>query len=733
MSTKTVKPGISKDNLNQIINALGTAVLYKLINGAVAIGGETTNLTALKAAVDEAVESVADKANVDGNYPTMSTGKSDVSDNWTPYSDDSGTEQDEPFVSQGTGCGNGTEIVTTGDYAQLREKRGNTLPVAQLAKELNDTNWASSSANATWNSGEVSFVASTKYGRVQQITAIQNHKYLLKAEIKLTSATTDVKLAFLHNDNYPVQATPVEATTSWQTIIVVKDGSTDYKGICVFDGRESGFDAIQVKNVICFGITSWPADVITDLTAHPENFFRYYNGSLAYNAGSLENADGVKLVCTGRNIYDPSKTYNIVAPNTSFNYKGGSATTITYYDIGKNSLGTESVSSGSQFTTPPNCVFINSSVTSGVTITPYYTSEQGGEGYDQYYEYEAPTVIDTGSEALRSADSAHDVKLPSGVITRNVNTYTFTGNETINKSACAANNGHYFFAISLPESTPGAKGTGDYWSGTLPNVTDDMGLIPGSQAQVDYYGADNKIFISGRNVHISVNSFDEKTTTEILAYLTCKTNYYCLSTPTTEQGTPFPENVDIDDYGMMYWLDGNDELVGIPQGAKFFYPVNYKGFTDDLYNRTDGNAGNVVVQSELSARDSVDAQLKEALGGTLRQLLAATKSIDFVNTNYTDLGNFDWTYTRIAGGAYGFMATINSVKYQTVSSSLPNLLCSEYRTITADQSYAGSKVGISTLTDSARVTIYDPSAGTDATAFKAAMKGVLLAYEKASS
>lgn len=123
--------------------------------------------------------------------------------------------------------------------------------------------------------------------------------------------------------------------------------------------------------------------------------------------------------------------------------------------------------------------------------------------------------------------------------------------------------------------------------------------------------------------------------------------------------------------------------------------------------------------------------LKEALGGTLRQVLAATQSVDFNDTTWVDLGKVTWVYGQIAGGANGFIATVNGLKAKAIASEISNMLCSKYQSITAQQTYDGSKIGISSLTQNNYIAVYDPSAGTDAAAFKAAMKGVLLAYEKA--
>ena len=62
-----------------------------------------------------------------GNYAV-------VAGNLAPYSDASGATQSIPFLSQGTGRGNGSATVSAGNYCQLRKKLGNTAAVNQLVK-----------------------------------------------------------------------------------------------------------------------------------------------------------------------------------------------------------------------------------------------------------------------------------------------------------------------------------------------------------------------------------------------------------------------------------------------------------------------------------------------------------------------------------------------------------------------------------------------------------------------
>ena len=114
--------------------------------------------------VEGAVDSVNSKANVDGNYPTMTVG---MADNLTPYDESAGDDQDVPFILQATGTGNGSQPdFSTGSAALLREKQGNTVVVNQQR--------TTATISGTGNS-------SSPYGKIGSSDAklVYGHKYLV--------------------------------------------------------------------------------------------------------------------------------------------------------------------------------------------------------------------------------------------------------------------------------------------------------------------------------------------------------------------------------------------------------------------------------------------------------------------------------------------------------------------------------------------------------------------------
>lgn len=738
---------------NPIAGLQGSGILYaKSTNGA--IQGlfnrkdvdwnpeNVASITQLESKANKVVEDIEDGEVI-----------SRLARDLAPYSDDSGAFQSAPFVSQGTATGNNNpeDYVTTGEYAQLREKQGNTVAVMQLAPAISTVSWAKSEASTelSINSGVASF---TVTGQGQNIyfsaNRINGHKYLIKADIKTTTATT---LVGIGANGAMVSGTNTVASTNWQTVWkLYEPSSTGSFFLGVIDTRASDWDEVQFRNFVFFDVTSWPADVIADLTAHPEHFPWYYNGSLAYNAGSLENSDGVKLVCTKRNLFDGT-----IYPNSFWNSSGDRQSTPNYDCTGKilvipnrtihvistlgtlyyrifdkdgNAINTEGSGgytnphSGVTIDLPPNAQYIafntgfrthfDSSI--HITVSLYYTPEEGGEGYNQHYDYEEPKVYDTGSETLYGVEGSRDSKAPDGTITRRRARHTFTGSETWTNYgslySCILTD-----AIKIPASQ-------DVAAGSILSNSPFFNTVVSYNDLYNNGGTGSYAVSQSGRICISAEDYAN------ISNLTGKTIEYELEIATTEEGTAFPENVDIDDYGMMYWLDENDNLVGIPQGAKFFYPVNYKGFLDDLYSRTDGSANEVVIQSELevseTARDAVDEQLKAALGGILRQVLAATKSIDFANTDFVDMGDLEWQYSTSDDIFYAYYSNVKTAG---------KIMSTGYTTVASSTTYANMpNNSVKTSAGEQRINAKNTTY-TDATTFKTAMKGQLLAYEKASS
>lgn len=568
---------------------------------------------------------MANKANKDGSYDTMNVG---TAENLTPYSADAGVEQDIAFNMQGAGCGNGETQVDTGSYCQLKEKRGHSVavnqkvPNADFSDGMND--WQTSDlASYSASGGICTFTASASGGRIVNGNiggVLDGHKYLGLAEIKLTTATTSVNIEL--RGGSLITGAGTQATTAWQTLVSIFS-PTAYGSayIRVIDYRASGWDAIEVKSFYLIDLTQWFGsndNIPAYLLSHPEDFGRYYKGSLALNAGTLVNADGGVLKTIGRNQWNEQwkngyfdadtgafyesgannlapADYIAVIPNTQYAIYQPTASQpqIYCYDINKAFLGRiTGISTGAgTFTTPSNCGFIKfcvftytpGSYNNDVTISLYY---EGESGYSEHYAYEELASINTGSETLRSAGSAYDSKTPDGTITRRIGVVNLG---TLNWIRATSYTNPLFYVVSISGRKNATPILCDKYASIGTSGMADFGNYAPNNSCA-YHPIDGIIFIRD-------DAYTDAATFKAAmdgVYL-----YYELATPTTESGTSYAETVTIDDFGSMQFANTN----GVPQGNLIFYPVDYKAFLDTAYNELDGDATQIAQKGNLASGD----------------------------------------------------------------------------------------------------------------------------------
>ena len=773
MSTKNVKIGLSKDNANQIIGAIATGVLNRLVTqfstSVAYTKGQYTNyqntlyrFTADKSAgawdstkveaasfnelvddVNSAVASVTGKANTaDLLNGTLIPEKAVSAKSLEPVSADSGSFQDTPFISQGTGTANGSTSVDTSDVGKHVEKQGNTIGKNQklVNPDFSTTsNWAAYYYGGTVSIADGILTVTRTNGSCDASQAFANaipagHKLLFIVKVK-TANNNDVTIG---GTGFTCDA--IHTTSSYGVYTRIGELTTDCGRMYIACISPNADCEMNVDFIYCIDLTQmFSGDIPQDILDNPENFFRYYDETLAYNTGSLENSNGRYLVCTGRNLWDEisedgyydisdgskqssssfkrSKNPICVVPNKPiYFYRGASSGSgyILFFDKNGNYLNSyEAINVSAIVNVPYNASYAHfyyaaAAFANKFTFSLYYPPEQGGEGYDQNYDYVAPKVYDTGIEILRSAKSVKDTKAPDGTITRKIGSYTFTGSESWNVES------GYAYAVI---SNLGGKLSSI-------NIIGDANAITGYSIG----GANTNILA----IYLDTTTYD--TSAKINTLTSGKTIYYELATPTTEEGTPFSENIEINDYGMMYWLDTDNNLVSIPQGCRIFYPAWYAGFLDSLGQRedVDWDASELVSHTEL---DAVKDPIYENLGGALRHLLAEANSLDFNNTAWVDLGNVSWWYDSSNAA---FSVTVTAMKKPLVTSGQSKVVCSLYKT--DDIAYSGGMSSAPNMTirqcaDSSgdnQVLLIKNTSYTDATTIKNAMKGILVAVEKAS-
>ena len=155
---------------------------------------------------------------------------------------------------------------------------------------------------------------------------------------------------------------------------------------------------------------------------------------------------------------------------------------------------------------------------------------------------------------------------------------------------------------------------------------------------------------------------------------------------------------------------------------------------DDLNNYVDGDVSKLALKTDVSTEatrvDGLYAIMQENVGGALRHQLAESANIDFANTAWVDLGNLSWVVANLSENV--FSADISNKKNATSSTSKDNLICSLCKTVVGNDAYNGVEdMSIGGSTQNGMIFVCNKTY-TDATVFKNAMKGILLAYEKAS-
>ena len=730
-------------------NPANTFKLYKCNSDSVTGAWDSSkwDLATFQTLVDDvegAVNSVADKANVDGNYPTMTVG---LAENLTPYSDEAGSEQDTPFALQGTGCGNGETSVDTGSYAQLKEKQGNSVVVNNILtisfsnQTINGITFTNNNDGSITVTGTATAEASLYFGGLSTYGGLKTgHKYLMTGCV-----------AGGGNNTYSLWCSSNLHDYGSNGIYSAVSNDNPSARLTIANGYAiTGSLTFRPKII---DLTLWFGsndNIPAYLLAHPEAFFNYYRGSLATNGGTLTNANGQYIKCIGRNVWDEewesgdlssstgqpqssstyirSKNFIQCSPSTKYYGKSTNNMYVFWYDAAKNYIGYESFKNVVR-TAPTNACFFkitnnSSTYNNDITISrAYYKDEEETileDGYDQYYPYEVLTNNDTGTETLRSAGSIKDTKAPDGTITRVVGTHTFDG--VLGDPSLSYTNVVYYYE-NIPndaKSSTSKKAISSKFGEALV-VTDGFD-------QAKYVGC----MITNANANNWWFGFPVGTTkAQAEAILDGMVINYELATPTTETGTAFSGNLNIDDFGEMMF-EGTG-FNGVPQGASIFYPADYKAFLDTFYNLVDGDADNVATQSELEAvddkHDGLYAIMQENTGGCLRQLLATKESIDFNNTAWIDLGSLTWSYQAAnVTYPYGYFSAVDLPNYDGST----KIICTKYKTV-AGFSIAKDTDKSTTGHGSINKIFIVDSSYTDADTFKNAMKGILLAYEKASS
>ena len=191
--------------------------------------------------------------------------------------------------------------------------KGRTVAWNQLLSNITaaTTGWLANNATFSSVDGVLTMTASARNGYITNSVIggkyVAGHKFILSAQIKLTTATASVKLSSWSSGMGEPYAN-TEATTAWQTVFLVTSPTTTGSGnLSIVDSRESGWDAIKVKNIMEIDLTAMyngaldsmsDADIIAYCKQRLD--LDYY----AYNEGTLTAPVVSGWEVTGFNQWD---------------------------------------------------------------------------------------------------------------------------------------------------------------------------------------------------------------------------------------------------------------------------------------------------------------------------------------------------------------------------------------------------------------------------------------------
>ena len=303
---------------------------------------------------------------------------------------------------------NGTYIPYKPRYVKDKSKfakfEGNSEVVNQLLKELSSTNWQSSNASVSFSNGVATFTATVQYGQIitrDNINVIGGHKYMAIYTIKLTTASSYSSIRVqLRDGTGPISFAYLSETTNRQTIYGILEARTSYDSgyIRVIDNRESGWDSVEVSNIMLIDLTqAYPFDTPTTLTdSRVQNIIR--KGYIPHNTGEIKDTDMGGIIAESFNLFNEewewgyidSSTGAIISyaqsykttdfieilPNTEYYCKatvtGIDTPNIAYYDENKQFIlfkGSVGSFFNHTFTTPSGVRYIR------ITITLAYVEE----------------------------------------------------------------------------------------------------------------------------------------------------------------------------------------------------------------------------------------------------------------------------------------------------------------------------------------------------------------------
>ena len=555
--------------------------------------------------------------------------------------------------------------------ARIDKIKGNTLGWNQLVLKGNMTDgWTFSNSTGSYSNNILTFTATAQGGFIRPDLPqpiISGHKYLGTIDVKGTSEFTSNILFVGRNEG---ALNSVTVTTAWQTFSKVFTNTVTENNYYprVSDRRESGWDAVQVRNCMIFDLTQMGLDSITDSSEFSSLFpLSYYD----YNTGSLLSFNGTGLKTTGKNLFNARTTFTTNGI-TFTNDNGvitinGTATAIAYFTTDAN------LRNGSYFITAFNeeintgvhlairnsngaypldmamnaknrvaslnndisrlLIYVNSGTTLNNFVLKPMVSFDSPEYFEPYTENTTNFPISTYfPNGARSTGTAYDELTTTKAITR-IGSITFDG--TQNYEVAFLDGGQCRVMYSVPDIMPIRMTSTDVDNGLISNY-----LMPSSNDQT-YNGNPGIHRRANGASQITVSLGTASGITSIgawNAYLSAHplTVYYPLATPTET-------SVDLD-LDFMAYENGTEQLLpvngSVPSTSPIIADMTYMSI-DDAMEYIIEKLANVPqnTQQILESLEDDVADLQEDVGALQPAVSDLQTSVGNINTNIGQLSS----------------------------------------------------------------------------------------------
>lgn len=595
--------------------AITTAEAWNSEHWAVAKLNEVIN------AINEAVASVDGKANVDGNYPTMTVGLAQGIDSDRVIDD---ADVACPPIVFGT---TGGEAEIQSGINKLKALYGYSLVKNQHSSNFTDTTsgvdcWQGVNgtvSNRTQSSLTFTTTAAytTNATRLSRYTInfnpVTGHKYLSTVVVESTNQTSKVNLIVYDSSQILADTlipdTSITNKTALSNIITFTKAAGNYElRLGLFASSPTVGDIYNVSNLMVIDLTQM-FGAGNEPTTVNEYFARVGQVYIPYNTGEIIDSQSTSLISIGYNQWDEetvvnsshieTKNYIKVLPNTKYCVHTNSTIASNYnllgnglffYDSNKTKIGDTVYPSGNndvQFTTPTNCAYLKFGI-----IDNYGSVYKNDicfflywDGSKITYEPYKKQVVALPNVVLRSAGSVYDELKPDGTLIRRVGSVDLG---TLNWSY--GDGGATRF---VSQNIPGIK---------LSTTNLTCKLTTGTTMQV--YTGDVQLGVHSTGDIWCLGTLIEGTSpAQFKEAMSGVILNYELATPTEEQTEyTFVENVDVDNFGTLEFT--SNQSVQTPQAYYIEYTVNLTDFLDTAYVRTGGDANDIALNSELTAKFS---------------------------------------------------------------------------------------------------------------------------------